>query len=534
MRKTWKKLAAAAMAAMMVVSVAACGGSKDTPDQTTTGQQTEAAEGGESTGNEGGSGQYKDTLIWAQGADVTSLDPHQGKETPAVTVTDQIFDTLTVVNNETGKVEGLIAESWEQTSDTAYTFKIREGIKFHDGSDLTAEDVKFSLDRAINSAAVSYIVDFIDEVTVVDDYTVDITTKEPYAPAIRNLSVPFSAIVPKALVEADEDAFILNPVGSGPYKFVEWKQGDSVTLAANEDYFAGAPATPNLVMKVIPEAAQRTIALETGEVDLAYDILPNDLSKIEDNAALTLYDAPSLTCFYVSMNMNKAPFDNQLVRDAINYAIDRELIVETIASGSGLPADAIIAPDVFGYADVDDYEYNPEKAKELLAEAGFENGFQTSIWVNDNQTRVEVCGAIQAMLQDVGIECDVEIIEFGSFISRTTAGEHDMAYFGWVTSTVDADYSYYSLEHSSQQGAAGNRSFINDPEVDALVEKGRTSADEAERLETYEELAVKLREVNNNAPIYYSNITAGSSAKVEGFEMDPVGYHKLHNVKVAE
>ena len=531
MKKTWKKLTAAGLAAAMAISLAACSGGQS---DTQTGTQTTASGGQEAGANsqQAGSGEYKDTLIWAQGADVTSLDPHQGKETPAVQVTDQIFDTLTVVNVQTGEVEPLIAESWEQTSDTAYTFKIRQGIKFHDGSELTAEDVKFSLDRAINSAAVSYIVDFIDAVTVTDPYTVEITTKEPYAPAIRNLSVPFSAIVPKALVEADEEGFKLHPVGSGPYRFVEWKQGDSVTLAANEDYWEGAPATPNLIMKVIPEAAQRTIALETGEVDLAYDLLPNDLSKIAGNPELTLYDAPSLTCFYVSMNLNKAPFDNPKVREAINYAIDRELIVETIASGSGLPADAIIAPDVFGYYDVEDYEYNPEKAKELLAEAGYDNGFETSLWVNDNQTRVEVCGAIQAMLQDIGITCNIEIIEFGSFISKTTAGEHDMAYFGWVTSTVDADYTYYSLEHSSQQGAAGNRSFINDPEVDALVERGRTSTDEAERLEAYQELAIKLREVNNNAPIYYSNITAGSSAKVEGFVMDPIGYHKLHQAKV--
>ena len=154
--------------------------------------------------------------------------------------------------------------------------------------------------------------------------------------------------------------------------------------------------------------------------------------------------------------------------------------------------------------------------------------------MNDNQTRVEVCQAVQAMLQEVGITCGIEVMEFGSFISRTTAGEHDMGYFGWVTSTTDADYTYYSLEHSSQQGAAGNRTFINDPEVDKLVETGRTSADESVRLKAYEELAVKLKEINNNAPVYYSTITAGANAKVEGFVMDPIGYHKLDRVKVGK
>ena len=181
-------------------------------------------------------GEYKDTLVWGQGADVTSMDPHQGKETPAVEVTDQIFDTLLVVNPETNELEPQIAESWEQTSDTSYTFKIRQGIKFHDGSELTAEDVKFSLERAINSAAVSYVIDFVDSVEVVDPYTVIVNLKAPYAPALRNLSVPFTAIVPKAVVEADEEAFRLHPIGSGPYKFVEWKQGDSVTLEGFDEY----------------------------------------------------------------------------------------------------------------------------------------------------------------------------------------------------------------------------------------------------------------------------------------------------------
>ena len=287
-------------------------------------------------------------------------------------------------------------------------------------------------------------------------------------------------------------------------------------------------------MKVIPEASQRTIALETGEIDLAYDILPNDLSKVRDNEKLSLYEAPSLTCFYISMNMNKAPFDNQLVREAINLAIDRQLIIDTIAYGSGEQADCIIAPAVFGYASPGAYEYNPERAKELLAEAGYADGFKTKISVNDNQSRIEVCQVIQAMLQDIGITCEVEVLEFGSFIATSSNGEHDMGYFGWVTSTTDADYTYYSLEHSSQQGAAGNRSFIADAEVDALIETARTTSDEATRLDAYAKLAVRLKEINNNAPIYYSTITAGSNAKVEGFVMDPIGYHKLHTVKVAE
>ena len=517
MKKNFNRAMSLVLAAAMALSLAACGGNQ------------------ENNGSGGGTaGGYKNTLTWAQGADVTSLDPHQGKETPAVQVNTQIFDTLVTVDPETNEVVPQIAESWEQTDDQTYVFKIREGIKFHDGSDLTAEDVKFSLDRARNSAAVSYIVNFIEEVTVDDDHTVTVKTTAPYAPTLRNLAIPFAAIVPKAVVEADENAFIQNPVGSGPYKFVEWNHGDHVTLKAFDDYYAGKPETENLIMKVIPETSQRTIALETGEVDLAYDLAVNDIPKVNSDDKLTVYEIPSLTCWYVSMNMNKKPFDNPKVREAMSMAIDRQTIIDTINAGSGQTADAIIAPAVFGYYSTGVKEYNPTKAKELLAEAGYPNGFSTTLWVNDNQSRIEMCQAMQAMLLEVGVQCNLEVLEFGSFISRTTAGDHDLAYFGWTTSSGDADYSYYSLEHSTQQGAAGNRSFLADPDVDKLIEEARSNTNEEERKELYKELAIKLDEINNNIPVYFSSINVGANKKVEGFVMDANGYHSLEKVKVAQ
>lgn len=471
----------------------------------------------------------KDTLTWAQGADVTSLDPHIGKETPAVMVTNQIFDTLFTTDAD-GKVTGQIAESWEHLSDTQLQIRIRKGIKFHDGSDLTARDVKFSLDRAIASTAVSYIVNFIKEVKLVDDQTVVIETAAPYAAALRNLAHPSSAIVPEAYVKADEARFRLNPVGSGPYKFVEWKQGDAIKLAAFDAYYAGAPKTANLVMKVVPEAAQRTIALETGEVDIATDIQANDVKRVRENANLELLEKAGLSCWYISFNMKKKPFDNKLVRQAIRHAIDVETIIDAIMYGAGDPAGALIAPGVFGYSGHKPYAYDVELAKKLLKEAGYADGFSCTLWVNDNQVRIEVCQAIQAMLLEVGIKCEVKVMEFGSFIERCANGEHDMGYFGWTTSTADADYTYYSLVYSTQVGAPGNRSFIQDPKVDELVNLGRNSTDEAVRRKAYFDLEDILQDVSNNAPLFYSTLNAGASKKVQGFALDPAGYHKLENV----
>jgi peptide/nickel transport system substrate-binding protein len=483
-------------------------------------------------GSAAGGDVYKDTLIWGQGADVTSFDPHIGKETPAVQVTNHIFDTLVEVDETSGELKPQIAEKWEQVSDVEYRFFIRKGVKFHDGSELTAEDVKFSLDRAIATTAVAYIVDFISSVTVENQYTVLVTTKAPYGPALRNLAVPFAAIVPKSYVEADPDALLSRPVGSGPYKFVSWSQSDSVRLEAFDEYFGEKAKTKNLLMKVIPEASQRTIALETGEIDLAYDVTVNDLKILEADENLEVFKAPSLSCYYISFNMRKSPFNNKLVRQALSHAIDRRLIIDTVLSGAGEPADAIIAPAVYGYYSTGFDKYDPDLSRQLLARAGYPNGFSCTLWVNNNQERVEICQAIVEMFREVGVNARLEVLEFGAFIQRSSAGEHDMGYFGWVTSTKDADYTYYPLEHSSQQGAPGNRSFVADPEVDKLVELGRTSVEPAIREAAYKDLAVYLADLTNNMNVVYSEINVGGSNKVENFVIDPIGYHKLENVVV--
>ncbi|MFB0957671.1 MAG: ABC transporter substrate-binding protein [Clostridiaceae bacterium] len=529
MKKKINILVGLVMTASMVVTACTSTSTSTTASGTQGGSTTQA-------GNTTQAGVATDTITWGQGSDVTSFDPHTGKETYAVQVTNHIFDTLTQLD-ETGKVVGQIAESWTQPDNVTTIFKIRKGIKVHDGTELTAEDVKYSLDRAIASAAVSYIVNFIDTVKVDDPYTVTVKTKEAYAPILRNLAVPFSAIIPKAYAEKMKNEgkeFATKPIGSGPYKLVEWKQGDSTKLERFDEYYAGPAKTKNLVMKVIPEAAQRTIALETGELDLVYDVQANDVQKIKDNSNLVYYEADPLTCFYLAFNTKKAPFDNKLVRQAIRHAIDSQTIIDTILYGNGIPAGDLIAPKVFGYADDASYSYDPELAKKLLADAGYANGINIKLSVNDAQIRVEVSQAIAAMLQQVGINCEVEVTEFGKFIDSTSNGEHDMAYMGWITSTLDADYTYFSLAHSTQAGRAGNRSFFNNSQADELINKGRYTIDEAQRKQFYAQLEDILQEESPYGPVFYTAITVGASKQIQGFVPDPIGYHKLENVTVAK
>ena len=280
-----KRLFALALACLMLLS--ACGG----------GQSAEPG------GGDGGPATYKDTLTWAQAADVTSLDPHVGKESCAVTVNTQIFSTLMRVTGD-GDPQPSLAESYQQLDDTSWEFTIRQGVKFHDGTEMTLEDVKYSLDRAVASSYVNYVVSFIESVEITGDNTIVIHTVEPYVPILNNLSIPFTAIVPKAYIEEHGDEyFAQHPIGTGPYKMVEWNPGESIKLEAFDEYFGGTPKTKNLVMKVVPEAAQRVIAMETGEADIAYSITANDVSKIEENPDLVAVTRPSRTCYNFYFNL---------------------------------------------------------------------------------------------------------------------------------------------------------------------------------------------------------------------------------------
>lgn len=515
-----KKLLTIILTACLVLSAAGCGnGGKDA---------------GSSKDAGGGDGAKKDTLIWVQGADVTSLDPHVGKETPAVTVTCQMFDTLLAMD-ENNEPAPLLAESYEQVDDRTWRFKLREDVKFHDGEQMTAEDVVFSINRARESNYVSYVIDAVSEVIAEDDYTVVLKTAEPYSPLLSALTVPFTAIVPKHIVEADEEGFQLNPVGTGAYKFVEWKQGEYVKMEANPDYFLGEPKTKNLQMKVVPEASQRVISIETGEADLAYGVSANDAKRVSEDDNLQLFKASSQSVSYLTLNGNDERFADERVRQAIRYAIDNEMLVETMLYGAGEPAYSIIPPNAFGYSEkVVPYEYDLEKAKQLMADAGYPDGFECTLSVTDDSVKGEICQVIQSQLKEIGIECSIQVKEYGTWIDELGTGSHEMSFSGWVCVTGDADYNYYSLLHSTQTGYPGNDAFIQNEEVDKLVVAARQTGDAKERQEYYDQLEELLGELSPYVPLYYDSTNVGGTSKVSGFSPDPNGYHRLRDVEVAE
>lgn len=477
---------------------------------------------------------FKEVLIFAQGADVTSLDPHIGRETPAVTVHCQIFDTLVATDSEKNIVPHL-AEKYEVVGEKAVKFFLRKGVKFHNGEELKAQDVKYSLERASVSPRVTYIFDFIDNVEIVDEYSVIVHTKMPYAPILNNLAHPCGAILNKKVMEADEESVKTNPIGCGPYKFVQWKQNEGVTLEAFEDYYMGAPKTKRVEMKVIPEAAQRLIALETGEIDIAYGIQQNDVEKVVNNEKLEIASKNTSSVTYLTLNTTVAPFDKLEFRQAMAHAIDKQLLVDTLLYGQGQTTNSIITDVVFGgVKEQKGLEYDVDKAKELLEKSGVTLPVEITIDVNDSQTRIDTCQVLQSMFQEIGIEAKVNVMEFGAMIEKANKSDAGIQMAGWITSTSDADYTFYPLFHSSMAGAPGNRSFYSNASVDEKIMQARETTDYNERKKLYAQIGDIIAQECPVIPLYSTKENVGLNKKVKSFEADPIGYHKLANVSVME
>lgn len=502
-----RKPAKVALATCMAAVLTACGGAQDTADVGT-----------------------KDTLVVAQGADAKTLDPHATNDQPSSRVAIQIYSQLVEVDENMEIIPGL-ASSWEHLDEYTTQFKLREGVKFHNGEELKASDVKFTLDRMMASPTVSHIVGALESVEVIDDYTVNLRTAEPFGPLLYHLSHTASSIMSEKAVTEAGDNYGQHPVGTGPYKFVDWSVGDRVTMAAFDDYYAGKQSIENVVFRNITEGSNRTIALETGEVDISYDISPIDKDSVLNHKDLDLVEAEALSTTYVGFNVRKAPFDNKLIRQAIAYAINQEDIIEAVEMGAGIASNSPISQKVFGYnPDAKRYEQNIEKARELMAEAGYADGFKTTIWTNDNPVRVQIAEVMQAQLRQIGIDMAIEVVEWGAFLDGTSRGAHEMFMMGWVTVTGDADYGLYALFNSATHGGAGNRSFYTNPKVDEMLNAARTSTNQEERRAIYGELQEIIQEELPIVSIYVKYDNAGRQNHVKGFNLNPAGHHKLRGV----
>lgn len=522
-----KKRYLVVLSLMLILSmvVVGCGSKAPAPSEPAASTETAPAETTPAAST-------KDTLVVGQGADAKSLDPHATNDQPSSRVMKQIYNTL-VNQNEKMELEPGLAESWTQIDPLTVEFKLRQGVKFHNGEELKASDVKFTILRALESSHIGHIVGAIDgeKVEVVDDYTIRISTKEPFGPMIAHMAHTATGILnEKAVTEAGDD-YGQKPVGTGPFKFVNWVTGDKIELERFDDYYGELPKVKNVTIRNISDNTTRTIELESGGVDIAYDIQPSDVSRVEGNADLTLLRDMNLSTTYIGFNCKKAPYDNVKVRQAINLAVDMEAIVEAVYLGVGMPSKGPLGPNVWASnQNLQPYGFDVEAAKQLMKEAGYENGFKTTIWTNDNQQRMDIAEIVQNQLKAIGIETEVKVVEWGAYLDGTANGEHDMFILGWVTVTGDPDYGLYALFHSSQHGAAGNRTFFSNARVDELLNSARVTADPAVREAAYMEAQEIIRDEAPWIFTWTGENLSGTHKSVRGFSQHPAGHHKLEGV----
>lgn len=487
------------------------------------------------------------TLTIARPTDAVSLDSMLETTAPGAWVYVNILEPLLRLNADM-ELEPVLAERWEVVDDTRVRFYLRQGVTFHDGEPFNADAVVFNFERFLRSDPPARWVSLAGPIAgaeKVDDYTVDVTTSVPYGPVLRSLAMPYVHMVsPKAARELGED-FGRQPVGTGPFKFVEWQTDDRIVLARNDNYWGEGPYLDQVVFRVIPEESSRMLALRTGEVDMVLKPAPAELESLRQDPNFAVHQADGLRVVFVGFNMAMAPVDELKMRQAIAHAIDTQGILDHVLEGAAGPARGILAPGVFGFADTnvqEKYRYDPEQSKALLAELGYTETDAEGFLVKDGQRLTlkflgfrgrylkdgEIIEAVQAQLKEVGIEVQVDFLEWAAAFTQLRAEDlpYHMYLFGWVTTNADADYTLYSLFHSGEKPPQGwNRFRYANPDVDKLLEQARVTLDQAEREKLYAQIQEMLIADTPLVPIYNTLEIVVTGAYVHGFNVHPVEYN---------
>ncbi|MEC5425416.1 glutathione ABC transporter substrate-binding protein [Virgibacillus sp. C22-A2] len=521
---------------LLSIALAACTSEPDDSDGATASNE----DSGEGEGQGG-------DLVIATLSDAVTLDPAASNDTPSSDIQINIFETL-VTQDENMEVQPGLAKSWKIVDDLTWEFELREGVTFHDGTEFNAEVVKANIERTLDpeiAAPTSFMYDMITDIKVIDEHTVQFTTEFPFAPLPAHLAHPGGLMISSEQIEEDYEAMkdgeepgsIINehPQGTGAFKFEEWESGQYVKLVKNEDYWDESALLDSVTFKVVPEDLTRFAELETGDSHISNPLSPSDVAQVEARDGMTVQRQESSSLSYVGFNMSKEPFDDERVRQAISMAINKDQIIDGIYDGIGNPANGPLAPGIFGYDEnISGLEYDQEEAKSLLADAGYEDGFSATLWTNDNRERIDTATNVQAQLAEIGIDLEIEILEWGAMLEQTANGAHEMFVFGWTTVTGDADNGMYPLFHSDNLGSAGNRTFTENEQLDELLSGARQTSDADERLELYSQAQEMLVEIAPMVYIHNQEYILGVSEKVNGLSQLPTQLLQLKEVYLEE
>ena len=477
----------------------------------------------------------------------------------------QVYNRLVEFKRGSTEIEPALAESREISDDgLTYVFHLRKGVKFHSNKeftpsrDLTADDVVFSFNRQLdpnhpyhNVSKATYpyfkamkFPTLLKAVEKVDDHTVKFTLTKPDATFLSSLGMDFTSIysaeyADKMLQAGKPETIDTTPIGTGPFAFTGYVLDQASRYVAFKDYWNGKADFDRLIFEIVPDATTRYAKLQAGQCDLIDFPNATDIEKMKTDPKVNLLSNPGLNIAYVAFNTEKAPFDNVKVRQALNLAVDKKAIIDVVYQGAGVAAKSPLPPTIWGYnAALPESEHNIEKAKQLLAEAGYPNGFETELWVqpvvrasNPNPRRMSEI--IQADWEKIGVKAKLVTYEWGDYIKRTKAGELTAGTYGWSGDNGDPDNFLSPLFGSSNIGNS-NYARFNNPELDALLDKAISLSNKDERAKLYEQAQVLLHDQAPWINVAHSINFAPTSKRVQDYKQSPFGYTYLYGTKLTD
>lgn len=508
--KAHQMTAAAAAAALVLTS---CG----------TGESVDLDGGGES-GVEGA------VLSAAIGGEPDQLDPHRTSAYFSFQVLENVFDTL-VEPDENLEMQPALAESWEVSEDQlTWTFTLRQGVTFHDGSEFTSADVVYSYERIINEElSNAWRFSAVTAVEAVDDHTLEITVDEPSPNLLSNIGgFKGMAIVSEDNVESGDIS--TQPIGTGPFALASYTSGDQITLEAHPDYWGGAPDIAGVEFTFISEPSTALASLNSGEIHWTDNIPPQQVEDLQDSDTVTVELSASNDYWYLAMNINEEPWDDERVRQAVAYAIDRESIIQAVSYGTAEENQLAIPSDSVWYHDYEPFTHDPDEAERLLEEAEFDGGTIEFLATNEYSETVTAAQVIADNLEPLGFDVSISQPDFSTWLDEQNSGNFDMLMMGWL-GNIDPDDFYYSQHHTD--GGSNAQGYSNS-EVDELLDAGRTETDEQVRYDTYAEAAEIIADEASYIYLYNPSIIQGWAPELQDYEVRSDGAIRFRDVSLSE
>lgn len=488
--------------------------------------------------------QDSSSIIFGVGTDIDELDPRTTDTQEGYIACSNVYDCLVLYDLGSTTIRPGLAESWEISEDgLLYTFKLRQGVSFHDGDAFNAEAVvtwfnsikEGAPDSQYDATRMVYMQDFItvwiDEVAAVDDFTVTMTLPAPYAPLLANLAIPIAGMISPSAIAQGLDYVAVNPSGTGPFRLASpdnWTRDSQMTLEANPDYWGGSPKVQQLIIKVVPEGSNRLQQVEAGELDIAWALTPEDVERARTNPDLVVVEDAGLNTNAVELNVTKEPFTSKEVRQALNYAINKEELSEGLYNGNMVTAGGVLPPVDWAYnPELKSYPYDPEMAKELLATAGYDESnpltftfMSYTIPRGYNPVGDRLATAIQEYWSEVGVQAEIQTAEWTQYRADRRANLFQCSLSGWQGDNGDPDNFLYSLLDGNSAGA-GNTSYYDNPEVNDLLAQAQVVSDQEERTAIYHK-AEQI--IVDDAPwcfLGYQKHQVVTRANVTDFQLQP-------------